>query len=200
MNKTLYHNLPHKTKALEHIKGWGKELWVENNSQYCGKILSFNKGGKCSNHFHINKKESWYVLSGKFELTLMDVDLGTNNSCFLYIGDCITIDRGQPHQLLCLEEGQIAEFSTPHYDSDSYRISPGDSQQKPIEFPKELVEQYGQQIWRDNNYNKNSYEDNSYNGSEVCAACGQIEEEYKEEFRKVILEWANTHRKPDRFF
>ena len=31
-----------------HEKGWGYELWIVNNNLYCGKILHFNNGKKCS--------------------------------------------------------------------------------------------------------------------------------------------------------
>ena len=44
-------------------------------------------------------------------------------------GDCITIERGMPHQLIALEDGsEIFEVSTQHFDEDSYRIRKGDSQ------------------------------------------------------------------------
>ncbi len=71
---------------------------------------------------------------------------------------------------------------------------------KKIKFPPEIIKEYGEQIWRDQNYNKNGYDSNSYNGSEVAAACGEIEEKDKEKFRKTILEYARKHRKPKGFF
>jgi hypothetical protein len=38
---------------------------------------------------------------------------------------------GQPHQMLALEEGScIFEVSTQHFNSDSYRVLPGSSQEK----------------------------------------------------------------------
>ncbi len=37
---------------------------------------------------------------------------------------------GQPHQMLALTEGAtIFEVSTQHFDSDSYRVMPGSSQE-----------------------------------------------------------------------
>ena len=71
---------------------------------------------------------------------------------------------------------------------------------KEIKFRPELIKEYGEQIWRDQNYNKNGYNSNSYNGSEVAAACGQIKDKDKENFRKTILEYARKHRKPKGFF
>lgn len=46
----------------------------------------------------------------------------------LGVGDTITNEVGEPHQIIALEEGDIFEVSTPHFDSDSYRVGKGDSQ------------------------------------------------------------------------
>jgi hypothetical protein len=40
-------------------KGWGSELWLVNGDLYCGKILRFNKGKKCSLHYHKLKTETF---------------------------------------------------------------------------------------------------------------------------------------------
>jgi mannose-6-phosphate isomerase-like protein (cupin superfamily) len=44
----------------------------------------------------------------------------------LTTGDVVTIPIGMPHQLEAIEEGEIFEISTEHFDSDSYRIKKGD--------------------------------------------------------------------------
>ena len=41
-------------------KGWGYELWIVNKPEYCGKLLFFNEGKKCSWHYHILKDEVFY--------------------------------------------------------------------------------------------------------------------------------------------
>jgi hypothetical protein len=38
----------------------------------------------------------------------------------------VTQYPGQPHQLEALEDGEIFEVSTQHFDTDSYRIWKGD--------------------------------------------------------------------------
>ncbi|HBY66694.1 MAG TPA: cupin domain-containing protein, partial [Flavobacteriaceae bacterium] len=38
-------------------KGWGFEKWIVNNEEYCGKLLYFVKGKRCSWHFHKLKDE-----------------------------------------------------------------------------------------------------------------------------------------------
>jgi mannose-6-phosphate isomerase-like protein (cupin superfamily) len=107
-------------------KGWGKEIIFVNNDDYCGKILCFNKHKKCSMHYHIKKKETWYIAKGKFILNWINIENGTKYSEYLIVGDVITNERGEPHQLVALEEdSQVFEVSTKHYDSDSYRIYKG---------------------------------------------------------------------------
>ncbi len=116
------------TKPVKVTKGWGYELILENNEQYCGKILHFNKGAKFSMHYHMQKKETWYVQSGKFLFRSIQTQTADVKEFTLEPGDCVTNERGQPHQIECLEEGDIFEVSTQHFDSDSYRVWKGDSQ------------------------------------------------------------------------
>ena len=110
------------------VKGWGHEVIIVNNEKYCGKILHFKKDAKFSMHFHIKKTETWYVQSGSFVFKWIntanaDVKVETLNP-----GDSITNEIGQPHQIICVEEGDIFEVSTTHFDEDSYRVMKGDSQ------------------------------------------------------------------------
>ena len=110
-------------------KGWGEEVWIHNDEEYCGKILRFFKAGnKFSLHYHIIKKESWYVGKGSFEYKLVNTETAEEESLHIKVGDCITIERGMPHQLIALEDGsEIFEVSTQHFDEDSYRIRIGDT-------------------------------------------------------------------------
>lgn len=107
-------------------KGWGKEIIFVNNPEYCGKILCFNKGKKFSMHYHVQKKETWYVAKGKFILNWIHTETGTNYCEYLNVGDVITNERGEPHQLVALEDSEVFEVSTRHYDEDSFRICKGD--------------------------------------------------------------------------
>ena len=116
------------TKKEEPIivkKGWGKEIIFANNEKYCGKILSFEKDKKFSMHYHILKTESWYVAKGSFELKWIDPDNGNHHRENLKVGDIITNFPGHAHQLYALEQSEVFEVSTQHFDSDSYRIEKG---------------------------------------------------------------------------
>ena len=109
-------------------KGWGHEVIIINNEKYCGKILHFKKGAKFSMHFHIKKTETWYVSSGKFTFKWINTKNADIKIEDLNPGDVITNEIGEPHQIICDEEGDIFEVSTTHYDEDSYRVMKGDSQ------------------------------------------------------------------------
>ena len=107
-------------------KGWGKEVIFVNNDEYCGKILCFDKDKKFSMHYHIKKKETWYVSKGRFILIWVETNTGTTHTEFLEVGDVITNERGEPHQLIALEDSEVFEVSTKHYDEDSFRMWKGD--------------------------------------------------------------------------
>jgi len=106
-------------------KGWGKEIIFVNNDEYCGKLLCFEKDKKFSMHYHIKKKETWYVSKGKFILIWVETDTGTTHTEYLKVGDVITNERGEPHQLIALEDSEVFEVSTKHYDEDSFRMWKG---------------------------------------------------------------------------
>jgi quercetin dioxygenase-like cupin family protein len=121
---------PKVCKGCEIPKGWGHELIIENNENYCGKLLVFKPGCKFSMHYHLIKDETWYVHSGKFLYRWIDLENADIIEEILNVGDIVRQLPGQPHQLEALEEGTIFEVSTQHFDDDSYRILKGDSQKK----------------------------------------------------------------------
>lgn len=110
-------------------KGWGHEYIFATNDKYCGKILAFNAGAKFSMHFHAQKEETWYVLTGKFVVKYINTADASQHEQELNIGDVWHNQPLFPHQLICVEEGMIVEVSTPDSVEDNYRVAPGDSQQ-----------------------------------------------------------------------
>lgn len=106
-------------------KIWGYEIIYANTDKYCGKILHFYSGNTSSLHFHIKKTESWYVQSGHFQVRIVDTTDGSSSFYELKTGDTWKNEIGVPHQIICIEEGDILEVSTPHYDTDSHRIEFG---------------------------------------------------------------------------
>lgn len=108
-------------------KGWGFEKWIVNSSEYCGKLLYFVKGKKCSWHYHKLKDEVFYIQSGKILVKYSQHDdLSQAKERILTQGDNFHVTRGLRHQMIAMEDTELFEFSTQHFDSDSYRIQKGD--------------------------------------------------------------------------
>jgi len=108
-------------------KGWGFEKWIVNCEEYCGKLLYFVKGKKCSWHYHKLKDEVFYIQSGKILLKYSDGDeMLYADEITLNQGDKFHVYRGLRHQMIALEDTELFEFSTEHFDEDSYRIERGD--------------------------------------------------------------------------
>ena len=108
-------------------KGWGFEKWIVNNEKYCGKLLYFAKGRRCSWHFHKIKDETFYIQSGKIRLYYSDQDtLELADAIDLSRGDKFHVYPGLRHQMIALEDTELFEFSTQHLDEDSYRLIKGD--------------------------------------------------------------------------
>lgn len=108
-------------------KGWGFEKWITNNDKYCGKLLYFVKGKKCSWHYHKIKDEVFYIQSGKLKVIYGESDnLSDADIVILEKGDSFHVKTGLRHQMIALEDTELFEFSTQHFDEDSYRIEKGD--------------------------------------------------------------------------
>lgn len=111
-------------------KGWGYEYIFATNELYCGKILHFYKAGnKFSMHFHANKDETWYIISGSFILKIIDPITANTRESILNKGDSIRIYPLTIHQLEAIEDNsELIEVSSPDCVEDNYRVSPGNSQ------------------------------------------------------------------------
>ena len=108
-------------------KGWGFEKWIVNCEEYCGKLLYFVKGKRCSWHHHKLKDEVFYVQSGKVLVRFSDKDdIKDASEVVLARGDSFHVYRGLRHRIIALEDSEIFEFSTQHFDSDSIRLEKGD--------------------------------------------------------------------------
>ncbi|OGF95724.1 hypothetical protein A2Y47_00050 [Candidatus Giovannonibacteria bacterium RIFCSPLOWO2_12_43_8] len=121
--------IPEPYKPERHPKRWGHEDWVANNKEYCGKLLFMKKGKRCSFHYHEKKHETFYLFSGKMEVLVGWEDSPADSKIKHYIlnpGDCLEIERGLRHQMIALEDSNLFEFSTTHFEDDSKRIVKGD--------------------------------------------------------------------------
>jgi len=113
-------------------KSWGKEEWIVNTKDYCGKKLHLYKGKRCSLHHHKNKDETFYISEGE---VLMEVG---DKKWVMKKGDVQRIMPLTNHRFSGLKDSIILEFSTHHEDSDSHRV------EETIinDIPKEIMEEY----------------------------------------------------------
>jgi len=107
-------------------KGWGFEKWIVNNEKYCGKLLYIIKDRKCSVHMHKLKDETFFLQSGKIILRYGKLDDVNLSEVVLTRGDHFHVPPFLVHQMIALEDTELFEFSTQHFDEDSYRIEKGD--------------------------------------------------------------------------
>jgi len=108
-------------------KGWGYERWIVNKEEYCGKLLFFSKDKCCSWHYHKLKDETFYIHKGLIELSYgWGDDINLSDVIILKEGDTFHIPPGLKHQMYAFKDTELFEFSTQHFDEDSYRIIKGD--------------------------------------------------------------------------
>jgi quercetin dioxygenase-like cupin family protein len=69
----------------------------------------------------------FYIQSGKLLVKYSDRDdIDSAQEIVLGPGDNFHVYRGLRHQMRGLEDTELFEFSTQHFDEDSYRIVKGD--------------------------------------------------------------------------
>ena len=89
-------------------KGWGYERWIVNKEEYCGKLLFFKKGKKCSYHHHIKKTETFYIQSGKILVRFGWSDnLDEAEEILLSTGDVFDIPPKLRHQMEAVEDTEL---------------------------------------------------------------------------------------------
>lgn len=119
------------------VHDWGIEVIWSNNESYCGRILMFEQANKKTPMMlHKEKKKSWFVNSGKFKITFIDVTKGTTNEAIIDEGKTVDIAEMSPHQLESLASNSVIfETGNPLYKQDNFRLTPDDAQ-KSSEEPK----------------------------------------------------------------
>jgi len=111
-------------------KTWGYEMWIHNDSEYCGKLLVFERDGfKTSLVFHKEKYKSWFVNAGKFKIRYIDISTGEIKEAVLEEGKTVDFGALGPHQVeAILPNSVIFEVGTANYIEDRFRLAPGDTQ------------------------------------------------------------------------
>lgn len=103
-------------------KLWGREFWIVNNQDYCGKVLVLNKQHRCSIHHHKIKKETFFVISGRILLEVRTDPQSDMEKIVMTQGMSMTIVPHMDHRFTGLDPiSEIIEFSSQHFEHDSYR-------------------------------------------------------------------------------
>ena len=114
-------------KPIRVEKDWGYELIIHNDEKYCGKILFIKKDHCTSLQFHKKKTETFFIQSGellcKFSEQEGFISPEQMKIVKMYPGEVKEIPVGFIHQVFAVEDSTIIEFSTQHFDDDTYRIS-----------------------------------------------------------------------------
>ena len=114
--------MPQKEDIKEIPKVWGKEIWLVNCPEYCGKLLVIDKDAMSSWHYHKIKKETFYLLAGIVYLTVEDGDYYKS----YYMSPSSrpkTIFPGEKHEFRALTKSIILEISTEHKEEDVVRLN-----------------------------------------------------------------------------
>lgn len=84
-------------------------------------------GKRCSIHYHKLKDETFYVQSGIVELNVYENGYpGEPTRIVMKEGDMFHIPPLTPHQFIGIENCEFFEFSTQHFENDTYRHVVGD--------------------------------------------------------------------------
>ena len=89
------------------------------------KLLHIEKDKKLSLHFHVSKKEIFYIISGCIEIEL--IHDGATETVMATPGYCCIIEPGMVHSMKGIDANNVLiEVSTLDRAEDSYRIRKGD--------------------------------------------------------------------------
>lgn len=99
-------------------KVWGRELWIINCPEYCGKLLYLDEGAKSSFHCHRYKKETFFCLEGK-----VDLHINGKHYTLTPYSEPKTIECLIEHSFRGIKKSVILEIATHHDDNDVIRHS-----------------------------------------------------------------------------
>lgn len=135
-DKTLKEIHRFKNVPFKINKGWGFELILHSEADFVSafkesdklqtvKALYFNKGKKCSLHYHQSKFEVFHLLFGSLAVDL--IWNAKEYSVLMKPGDSLLVERNLIHQMTGIDDMSILlEISTQDFSNDSYRIKKGD--------------------------------------------------------------------------
>ncbi|HYA36019.1 MAG TPA: cupin domain-containing protein, partial [Candidatus Binataceae bacterium] len=76
---------------------------------------------------HKLKTESFFLRAGRLKIRIKSSPQSETIEEFeMKAGECMDVAPGLVHQMEAVEDAELYEFSTQHFDSDSHRLIPGD--------------------------------------------------------------------------
>ena len=101
-------------------KPWGhEEIWAETKD-YVGKVLIINPGHRLSRQYHVQKEETFRVLSGVLLLEIGRPGEEGFHCFYMTEGMIYHCPPNTVHRMICesqeKEPVQVLEVSTPHLD------------------------------------------------------------------------------------
>ena len=105
-------------------KYWGNMVTLLKNKKGSVKIINMLKNTQSSMEFHINKKESYFICSGRLKLGLR-YSRAKQKSLFLNKNDSFLMKPGTMHMRMSIKDTFILEMSSKDEDNDSIIVEDG---------------------------------------------------------------------------
>ncbi|MDD5007155.1 MAG: cupin domain-containing protein [Syntrophorhabdaceae bacterium] len=127
MDKVIIERLP-ETREIDGVKRWNEERGEFAQISYredIGHVAIFElkKGLYRGSHFHKEKEEVFYVVSGKIRAIFMDIDTKEREEHILEKGHKIRVETGVAHIFYGLDDALVVEYSPQYYDKrDAYPV------------------------------------------------------------------------------
>lgn len=98
---------------------WGEEIFVAETPHYLGKVLKMKAGTKGGLQYHVEKDETFYLVSGS--AWVRTDQNGHVVSTLMEAGESYHVPPKAVHQVEAITDCVFFEASTPHYD-DRVRV------------------------------------------------------------------------------
>lgn len=127
MKKVYIHSLPY-TKEVEGAKRWDEDKGEFVQVSYRQEIrhlayFELKKGFSRGSHYHEEKEEFFYVISGRIRAAFLDVDTGEREEHLLEKGQIINVKTRCAHMFYGVEDACVIEFSPQVYDKeDNFKV------------------------------------------------------------------------------
>ena len=120
MDRVIIEKLP-ETKEIDGVKRWNEERGEFAQISYredIGHVAVFElkQGHYRGSHFHKEKEEVFYIVSGTIHAILMDTDTKERREHVLAKGHRIRVRTGVAHIFHGIDDALVVEYSPQYYD------------------------------------------------------------------------------------